>query len=124
MTEQLIRDRLADTEKWLERFAAVTVDIAMLKVMQASAVSKGQLSDEATRILGLTREERDLAMSALKTELKAAFGDALKESFKEYAEAQEKRLRLYTRIGLALLAILILKDIPTAFTVARAAIGL
>lgn len=124
MTEQLIRDRLADTEKWLERFAAVTVDIAMLKVMQASAVSKGQLSDEATRILGLTREERDVAMSALKTELKSAFGDALKESFKEYAEAQDKRLRLYTRIGIALLAILILKDIPTAFTVARAAIGL
>lgn len=124
MTEQIQRDRLADHEKFLERFATLTVEIAMLKVAQGATVSKGALKDELDRIMVQVRKERDIAMSEMKTEMKAVFGVALKEAFDEHAKEQQKSLRLYTRIGILLLAVLVIKDAPTAFSVARGFFGI
>lgn len=123
MTEHL-RDRLEDTEKWLARFAELTVEIAMLKVAQGTHVSKGQLADELGRAIERVRDERDRAMSELKTEMRAAFGDAIDQAFKRHAERQAKDLRLYTRIGFGLLVVLLIRDLPTAITFIRPLVGI
>jgi hypothetical protein len=124
VTEQILRDRLADTEKYLERFAALTVEIAMLKVAQGAAASKGHVADEVNRLMGQVRTERERAMNELKTEMKAAFGDAIEDAFKRYGEGQQKTIRLYTRIGAALLLILLAKDAGSIWSVGRTMLGM
>lgn len=123
MTDQFHRDRLADTEKWLERFALLQVEIAMLKVAQGSSASKGHVTDELNRLMGQVREERERAMSELKTEMKAAFVASLKEAFAEHSKEQANKNRLYVRIALALIAVLLVKDLPSAVAFARSFLG-
>jgi gas vesicle protein len=130
-----LRDRLEDTEKWLARFAELTVEIAMLKVAQSAHVSRGQLADELGRTLEQVRKERERAMSELRTEMKGAFGDALKDALKEHAEQQAEReearalqnrknLQLYTRVGFALIVVLLAKDVGSLLNAGRMIIGL
>lgn len=119
-----LRDRLEDTEKWMERFATLTVEIAMLKVAQGTHVSKGHLADELGRTIEQVRKERERAMSELRTEMRAAFGEAIEDSFKRHAERQAKEIRLYTRIGIGLVAVLLIRDLPTAITFIRPLVGI
>lgn len=124
MTEQIQRDRLADTEKAMERWAALTVEIAMLKVAQSAGVSKGHLADELKKHTDDIRKERERAMSELKTEMRAAFGDEIDRAFKKYGEDQQKTIRLYTRIGAVLLIVLLAKDAGSIMSVGKMMLGL
>ena len=124
MTEQLIRDRLADTEKWLERFSHLTVELAMLKVAVREAVSKGHLSDELLRLVDRVREEQERAVQEAKTEMQAAFEKAIDGAFARHAESQQKTIRLYTRIGVGLIVVLIAKDAGSIFTAGRMILGM
>lgn len=134
MTEHL-RDRLADTEKYLERFAALTVEIAMLKVAQSSSVNKGHLADELNRIMIQVRKERERAMGELRTEMKMAFSDAMRDALKEHAAEQTKReedratqqrktMVLYARMGVALLIVLLAKDVGSLLGAGRILFGI
>lgn len=134
MTEHL-RDRLVDTEKYLERFAALTVEIAMLKVAQSASVSKGNLADELNRIMIQVRKERERAMGELRTEMKMAFSDAMRDALKEHATEQTKReeeratqqrktMVLYARMGVALLIVLLAKDVGSLLGAGRILFGI
>ncbi len=134
MTEHL-RDRLADTEKYLERFAALTVEIAMLKVAQSGTVNKGMLADELNRVMIQVRKERERAMGELRTEMKMAFSDAMRDALKEHAAEQVKReedratqqrktMVLYARMGVALLIVLLAKDVGSLFAASRMIFGI
>jgi hypothetical protein len=134
VTEHL-RDRLADTEKYLERFAALTVEIAMLKVAQSGTVNKGMLADELNRVMIQVRKERERAMGELRTEMKMAFSDAMRDALKEHAAEQVKReedratqqrktMVLYARMGVALLIVLLAKDVGSLFAASRMIFGI
>jgi hypothetical protein len=134
VTEHL-RDRLADTEKYLERFAALTVEIAMLKVAQSGTVNKGMLADELNRVMIQVRKERERAMGELRTEMKMAFSDAMRDALKEHAAEQVKReedratqqrktMVLYARMGVALLIVLLAQDVGSLFAASRMIFGI
>jgi len=134
MTDHL-RDRLADTEKFLERFATLTVEIAMLKVAQSSNVNKGHLADELNRIMIQVRKERERAMAELRTEMKMAFSDAMRDALKEHASEQMRReeeratqqrktMVLYARMGVALLIVLLAKDVGSLLGAGRILFGI
>lgn len=134
MTEQLHRDRLSDTKEYLERFSQLAIEIAMLKVASSEAVSKGLLSDELVRLMDQVRKERERAMSEMKTEMKGAFSDALRDALSDYsqeqarredarAEQQRKTVQLYTRMGIALLIVLLAKDAGSIISAGRMMIG-
>lgn len=135
MTEQLHRDRLSDTKEYLERFAQLAIEIAILKVASNEAVSKGLLSDELLRLMDQVRKERERAMSEMKTEMKGAFSDALRDALTAYseeqarrddarAEQQRKTVQLYTRMGIALLVVLLAKDFGGIISAGRMMIGI
>lgn len=124
MTEQLVRDRLADTEKWLERFSHLTVELAMLKVAVREAVSKGHLSDELVRLMDRVREEQERALQEAKTEMQSALEKAIDVAFARHAESQQKTIRLYTRIGAALIIVLLAKDAGSIFAAGRMMLGM
>lgn len=124
MTEQLLRDRLADTEKYLEKFAALSIEIAILRVAVTDAVSKGLLSDEQGRLADRLIKEIELRVERAKTEMQTAFEAAIEDAFSRHAERNRKELRLYTRIGLGVLALLLFRDLPTAFMFIKPMFGL
>ncbi len=124
MTEQLIRDRLADTEKFLERFSHLTVELAMLKVAVREAVSKGHLSDELVRLMERVRDEQERAVKEAKTEMQKAFESAIDGAFARHAESQQKTIRLYTRIGIGLIVVLVAKDAGSIFAAGRMILGM
>lgn len=124
MTEQIQRDRLEDAEKWLEKWAALRVDIAMMKVAIKRSVSKGHLSDEMARQLERMQKEQDKAMAELRNEMQATFADAIEDAFNRHADAHRKQIKLYTRIGALILLVVLAKDAGSLITMAKLAIGL
>lgn len=111
------------------------MEIAILKVASNEAVSKGLLSDELVRLMDRVRKERERAMSELKTEMKGAFSDALRDALSNYSqeqarrederiERQRKTVTLYTRMGVALLIVLLAKDFGSIISAGRMMIGI
>jgi hypothetical protein len=129
MTEQLIRDIAADKERLrdriedINRIGRLESRIAVLDTIIAQTVSKGLLSDEQNKQLELVRKERERAMADLKSEMRIAFGEAIRTELKNYSDDQAKVIRLYTRIGMLVLVALVAKE-AGLLNMARTFIGL
>jgi hypothetical protein len=74
-------------------------------------------------------------MGELRTEMKMAFSDAMRDALKEHAAEQVKReedratqqrktMVLYARMGVALLIVLLAKDVGSLFTAGRMLFGI